>query len=744
MAESVFVSYAGPDRAWAEWTAWHLREAGHHVELDVWDWRAGDNFVERMDQGLQRATAVVALFSSSYFNPERWTREEWTSVVGKRSRLIPVMIEPLDGADIPGILAAVIRKDLHGLDEQAAVAALLDAVNGPTGPLTSPHYPGNTAPAAVHAASADAPGRRPRLPSGTGLPEVWSVPSRNPHFTGREALITQLREGLLGSRRGAVEALHGLGGIGKTQVALEYAYRFTSQYDIVWWIDAEQADRIPIHYTELATRLGIAQPETGPEHNTHALLEHLRTRDRWLIILDNADNPDSFENLLPAGPGHVLITSRNADWNSIVPSHNLSVFPRSDSLAYLTARVPGIDPDQADALANDLGDLPLALAQAAGVVVSGMPPVRYRQLLTDKTAQLMAKGNVPGYPAPLEAAVDIAAARLAADHPDAAALLRLAAFLGPDPVPTIWLEAVRDRLATHAVAPDDILWPQTALQPLNRYGLARVDHETFQIHRLTQAILRDHIAAADTTATENDVSTLLAAVNPGDPDTPATWPQWAALTSHLTARQHTAAHQPPLRQAFISAARYLLRSGQARVTRDMTTALRSIWTATLGEDHPDTLAIAQYLSHATGDLGEHMQARHTAEDTLERRRRVLGEDHPDTLASANDLAVALNYLGKHAEARSMQEDTLERRRRVLGEDHPDTLTSANNVAGALNNLKKFTAARNMQEDTLERQRRVLGEDHPDTLRSANNLAGTLNNLKKFTAARNMQEDTLER
>ncbi|MFD6726017.1 tetratricopeptide repeat protein, partial [Streptomyces sp. NPDC060131] len=325
---------------------WHLREVGHAVELDVWDWRIGDNFIERMNDAMRRATTVVALFSNNYFDPARWTREEWTSVVARRERIVPVTIEPLTASDIPDILTAVIRKDLHSLDEQAAITALLEAVNGPTGPRTAPSFPGTPAP--VHAAPAGgAQGQRPRLPSGAGLPRVWNVRDRNPHFTGREALISRIREGLLGGRQAVVQALHGLGGIGKTQIALEYAHRFASQYDTVWWIDAAQADQILVRYTELAARLGIAKPEAGAEHNARTLLEHLHTQDRWLIILDNADDPHDFEGLIPTGPGHVLITSRNPGWNDRVHSLNLGVFARSDSLAYLSARMPGITPDQA-------------------------------------------------------------------------------------------------------------------------------------------------------------------------------------------------------------------------------------------------------------------------------------------------------------------------------------------------------------------------------------------------------------
>ncbi|MGW5655505.1 toll/interleukin-1 receptor domain-containing protein [Streptomyces humi] len=171
---AVFISYAGPDQSWAEWVAWHLHEAGHEVELDVWDWAAGDNFVARMDEALERATVVVALFSRSYFEIRRWTQEEWTSVVARRGRVVPLVVEPLDGARIPAILAPVIRRELHGVEEGKAVAVLLEAVDGPRRPQARPAFPGASVPPAP-ARPVGVPDHRPRMPRGEGLPSPESL-----------------------------------------------------------------------------------------------------------------------------------------------------------------------------------------------------------------------------------------------------------------------------------------------------------------------------------------------------------------------------------------------------------------------------------------------------------------------------------------------------------------------------------------------------------------------------------------
>ncbi|MES5816962.1 FxSxx-COOH system tetratricopeptide repeat protein [Streptomyces sp. RG80] len=739
MADTYFISYAGADRLWAEWVAWHLEEDGHETVLDVWDWDTGDDFVQRMDEGLGRADAVVALFSKSYFERGRWTQEEWSAVVARRERLIPLAVEPLTGADVPAMLDGKIRKNLHGLDERAAVEALRAAVNGARRPTERPAFPGNTPetpqePVVPH-------GPKPPLPGtgGTGESGVWNVSRRrNLDFSGRETQLAQLREGLPTDEHSVV-ALYGMGGIGKSQIALEYAYRFADEYDLVWWIDAEQSDQIPVHYTELADRLGIAVKEAGAEHNARTLLTKLRERRRWLIILDNAEDPELIGRWLPEGRGHVLITSRNPNWRRIARPVALDVFTRADSLAYFKNRVPSTTEDEADALASELGDLPLALAQAADMIEKGTHAALYLRLLRDST-RILREGEDPDYPVPLAAAVGIAAEDLAAEHPDAAALLRLTAFLGPDPIPTEWLVDARARLTTIPAHADELTWMRSTLEPLRRYSLVRIDGGAFQVHRLTQAVLRDQVDAVRTAAISDDVAMVLASVAPGDPQDPADWPAWASLTSHLVSQHIDVTTRPELRPVLRDALRFLIRSARPRPAADLAAVLRDAWTAQLGPDHPEVLTCTQYLGHATSDLGAIQDARPIIEDAFTRRRRTLGEDHPDTLHSANDLAAILANLGVNEESVRMSEDTLERRRRVLGDDHPDTLQSASNMAVSLNVLGDRAASRALEEDTLTRRRRVLGDGHPDTLQSMLNLGDVFMLLGAVAEACRLHEE----
>ncbi|MGN9760725.1 FxSxx-COOH system tetratricopeptide repeat protein [Streptomyces sp. SD31] len=744
-SEVIFVSHAGPDGQWAEWVAWHLQEAGYEVELGLWHWRTGDDFVKKMNDALARCSAVVALFSPAYFAPGRYTEEEWTTPVARRDRLIPVVVEPLEEDRLPAILTPRLRKDLHDLEEADALAALLEAVRGPALPTGKPDFPGTrTAKSRPRRRKAPA-GPQPRFPSGTSDPAVWDVRQRrrNPHFTGRDVVIEEVRRKLLAERQAAVQALNGTGGIGKTQVALEYVYRFAGQYDVVWWVDAEQGEQVPARYAELAARVGVAKPDAGVEVNARYAMEYLRTHDRWLIVLDNAEDPQQLRAWLPEGQGHVLITARNPDWRKVVPRLQLGVFSRAESLDYLTAQLPTLNPEHADALADALGDLPLALAQAAGVMSEGMPPEQYLRVLETHTTKLLDRGEVYDYPASLAATVTIATDRLDADHPEATAVLRLAAFLGPERIPTAWLVAGRAELATVGGDPDDFLWPQSALNPLARYGLAVVEPDAFQVHRLTQAVVRDRAGGEATGALQDDVAALLTAIDPGDPDLPEAWPPWTSLTPHLMATLHLMSDRAELRPMLLRAAVYLVRSGQAQASRDLAVTLHEAWSASLREDHPDTLRAAQMVTWGLDGMRAHEEALPLVEDVLERRRKVLGDDDPETLSSAHDLAVTLGHMGRHAEAHAMHENLMARRRAKLGDDHPDTLDSFHHLACTLYELGRPDESHPALTDVLERRRRVLGSDHPDTLRTTQGIALALGYLGRYEDACRALTENLE-
>ena len=442
----------------------------------------------------------------------------------------------------------------------------------------------------------------------------------------------------------------------------------------------------------------------------------------------------------------MLITSRERGWAEIAVSVEVDVLARAESVAILHARVTGLTRADADQLAAELGDLPLAIVQAAGFMAeAGMRAEEHLSLLRTRAAELLAQGAPGSYPRSLAAATGLIVDRLAQEDPAAAELASLCAFMGPEPVPEdLFTSAARELPGELAArASDPLAWRQT-LARLTRQSLAQIDHRGVQMHRLTQAILRDRLPPEHAEAARRCTEAILTANNPRDMDNPTTWPRWAQLMPHLLAAHLATADNPGLRWLACDACGYLLARGDTRVGHDLARDLRRQWRGQLGDDDETVRAATVYLAWALRDTGRYAEARDLDQDSLDRGRRVLGEDDPITLVYANQLAIDLSLLGEVRAARDLFQDTLDRSRRVLGEDHPDTLRSATNLAADLRALGEVRAARDLDQDTLDRSRRVLGEDHPDTLGTATNLAADLRALGEVRAARDLDQDTLDR
>jgi hypothetical protein len=410
----------------------------------------------------------------------------------------------------------------------------------------------------------------PRL-SGS-VPRVWNIPARNPGFTGRDDLLEAVRERLLAGDRAVVQALHGMGGVGKTQLAAEYAHRFAAAYDLAWWVDSEYGGLIGDQFAALGLTLGCVQAGAGIDVVRAVVLAELREQGGWLLVLDDAASPADVTPWLPSG-GHVLITSRDQGWAEVAVPVEVDVLARPESVEILQYRVAGLAEADADRLAGELGDLPLAVAQAAGFMAeTGMAAEEYLGLLRTRAGQLLDHGSPGSYPRSLAAATQLIADRLARDDPAAAELASVCAFLAPEPIPAQLFTAAATELPGDLAArvADPLAWRQT-LAHLARQSLARVDHRGLQMHRLTQAILRDRLTPDRSAAIRERTEAMLTASEPGDPDDPATWPRWAWLVPHLLAAELGAASSPALRQLACQACQacqachYLLACGDTRI-----------------------------------------------------------------------------------------------------------------------------------------------------------------------------------
>ncbi|MGH3834779.1 MAG: FxSxx-COOH system tetratricopeptide repeat protein [Pseudonocardiaceae bacterium] len=627
-----------------------------------------------------------------------------------------------------------------GIDPSAALQRLEHDILTHA-PALDWHPPSSTPTASV---AAPAPPAR--------LPAVWNVGPRNPGFVGRDATLVQLRERLRSGGTAVVQALHGMGGVGKTQLAIEYAHRYGRDYDVVWWISAEETGLIGEQYAALAVELGLTPPRADTASAVGLLRAYLRSHSRWLVVLDNAESSRELRDWLPAGPGHTLITSRNPGWGELATRVEVDVLSRPESVELIHISRPGLGEAEAGRLAEALGDLPLALAQAAGFLAeTGMPVEHYLRLLATRAGELLDQSPPESHPRSLAAAIRLSVDRLAEVDPVALALVRIGAFLAPVPIPAEIL--TRPVVATGASQPPElealaaaVASPVAAHRSLGwvgSYGLARIDRG-LQLHRLTQGVLRDQLTDNSAAAYRCYAQALLVASDPGDERDPACWPSWALILPHLLATDPATSPSPDLRALAFRAAWYLYFRGDSHPARDLAEHLHRRWREQLGPDDRHTLRVACILVRLLVDVGPYNHIRQLGEDTLARCRRVFGDDDSDTLYAAHFLAVCLHEVGAFEQARQLNADTLARRRRVLGDDHLDVHRTAYYLACDLRELGEVETARRMHEDSLAYGRRMLGDDGPETILAAHELGLDLHALGQIDAARQLHEDTLAR
>ncbi|MDV7218487.1 tetratricopeptide repeat protein [Streptomyces prunicolor] len=688
--------------------------------------------IERLT-GLKSGGLITAYVDGVAVPGRRDEKSRWAGASGAalfvRGRLI-------------GVVTTDRRRDYDG-DQLTAVSVVgLAARPGFVAAV------GELVPEDVKAADREGPSRRATVydvgvpPGVNNLPELPS-----PIFVGRSEVMVELERALSGESQTITQTVHGLGGVGKTTLALHYAHDHAGAYRLVWWIRSDTPELIEAGFAALTVRLrGEEASGLTTKQAAEWAVGWLQTHPGWLLVFDNAEKPGdvhAWTGQLRASGRHLITSRYKRGW--VCEPISLPVLDQEASLALLSGLVGGGEGDEARVLAEELGHLPLALEQAGAFIAQREVSIAaYRAMLEQYPARAAAAAPGGFDPARTVARIwRITLDVLEEQDPRAVEILRIAAWYAPTGIPRALFEPL-------AEDPVDLA---QLLGLLADYSMITLDRTGVGIHRLVQMVARTpseddphrdqaRILAARERATELMVDEL-----PHDPSgNVAGWPTWRALLPHVEAILD--AFEPGEDTAEIDViltltGQFLQEQGQLSQATDCFDRSLAAATRLFGEDDPSTLTSRSNLAGAYRGSGDVVRAVPLYERTLEDCVRVVGEDHPDTLVSRNNLAGAYRASGDVARAIPLYERTLEDRVRVLGEDHPYTLASRNNLADAYQESGDVARAVPLFEPTLEDCVRVLGEDHPYTLVSRNNLAGAYWASGDVVRAVPLYERTLE-
>ena len=669
-----FISYNKVDKTWAKWIAGILEEEGYSCYIQAWDFRPGSNFVVDMQNALVQSERFIAVLSQDYLT-SLYCQAEWAAAFTKdpnseKRLLIPVRISDVEPK---GFLAAIIYIDLFGIDENEAKKRLINGVDVENIPRNRPSFPGT-----------------PKVRFPGSLP-FHNLPfSRNNYFTGRENIFEKMCAGFeSGSAISLTQAITGLGGLGKTQTALEYAYRYAHKYEWIWWVTAESEPTVLMAYKKFATRMKLLHEEQQDrELIIETVLNWMDANDKWLFIYDNVDDVSRDTDWWPRNNrANILITTRNKHIQ-IGENIDIAVFEKNEAVDFLEKRT-GINKDPANALilAERLGYLPLALVQAAAYInINGSTYIKYLSLLEECGLKVLeAVDGILDYSLSLAATLEISIKRI--NQEEARQLLYLCAYMASEDInealfrentellPQPLGEMMSDRLAAGEV------WKQ-----LTRYSLLekQEDGKGYSMHRLLQEIVRNKINHEPQWA--QCCLSLFRKVYNFEFGNIASQNQFLQLTTHV--------------EAFLNYA-----------------------VAILSGDEEKKKIANLYAMGGFGNLhlGNYPQALEWNKKALDIYEKVLGKEHPDTAATYNNIAGVYDSQGDYPKALEWYQKALAIDEKVSGKEHPDTATTYNNIAAVYGSQSDYPLALKWYKKALDICEKVLGKEHHDTATTYNNI-----------------------
>ncbi|HZS05207.1 MAG TPA: FxSxx-COOH system tetratricopeptide repeat protein [Blastocatellia bacterium] len=563
-------------------------------------------------------------------------------------------------------------------------------------------------------------------------------------------MIEQVHNTLFAGQAVALQAIHGLGGVGKTQLAVEYAHCHSADYDVVWWIRSEETATLSGDYAALATKLDL--PERNAKEQpviVEAVRRRLEGSERWLLIFDNARKAEELRGYLPAGgKGHVLITSRNPNWRGVAQSLSVRELERQDAIDFLLKRTGQGDRAAAEALADELGNLPLALEQAGAYIEqTGKPLADYLKLYQNRWRELWERGKPADYPDTVATTWQISFQEVRREAPAGVALLDLCSFLAPDYIPLEMLVAGADCLPEPlaSVLADELAFDDV-IAALRHYSLIEKTGVALSVHRLVQAVVRDWMKEDEQRQWADAALGLLIQLFPEESKVQRDWAVCEKLVPHVMAATGQAVRRETgLSEALIllnNSGLYLLNRAKFVEAKEVLTVALTTGEAVYGQHSHELVPIINNLGGALRELEDFAEARACFERAYKLEEGFYGREHPALAKSLGNLGIALSDQG-YLEGGLKLLKRASKRYEAAGEAGTiDAAIVLGSIGGILIRLGKRYEAKNYLERSLEAFEGVSNDSRPELAMLLNNLGRLLEDRNDLTGARSHIERAL--
>ena len=743
----VFLSHNSKDKPAVVELAEAMKDRGLRPWLDQWELVPGRPWQEALEAVIETVPSAAILVGRDGLGP--WEEVEMRACLAEFVKrdlpVIPVLLpDAPEAPKLPMFLRGFTWVDLRG-DPCPGLDRLMWGITGEK-PLPETQER-EIAP--------------PRPPALHNLP----LTSLDGLFKGRTQLLTQLAADLELNPAAAIvqpEVIHGLGGIGKTRLALEYAWRSGDRYSAAFFVQASTPESLGRGLSSLAgpRTLDLKMEGYPEQYVIETILSWLGSHSGWLMILDNVDTEDAalaVRNLLPSlANGHVLVTCRIARWAPGVRKRSVGKLSPADARIYLLERTDAerrhlADDEQlARELAELLDGLPLALEQAAAYIAArGLSFAQYLRSWDNESTAVMSwydKAEM-SYPSSLAVTWQQSFDQLG---PEARVVLRLLSHLAPDPIAADILNEENPICDAAKLYADESgqevdIDVGLAVAELVKYSFVSRDGEKLSVHRMVQEVVRERIPQVRRSSWIRQATVMVLGFSPEDPEDVRTWPVWDSLRPHATRVIELAegAHVETDSGLMNQLATLLYCKSLYNQAEPLMRRALEVDESSLGNEHPNVARDLNNLATLLKATNRLLEAEPLMRRALEIDESSLGNEHPNVARDLNNLATLLKATNRLLEAEPLMRRALEIDEKSLGEEHPKVARDLSNLATLLKATNRLSEAEPLMRRALGIDESSFGDEHPNVARDLNNLATLLKATNRFLEAEPLMRRALE-